>query len=262
MMAEPAVLYANGCSMTFGDELVQRRLENTPPHRQYREKHAWPGQLAERLGMPHVVNDAMPGGSNDRIYRATMEMIDSLSHSERGTRFVVIGWSNPNRREFTIRNTNGEPERVRFLLPMLARSELRRRIEQSIGKHAVEMMTLWYEHMMQDIEEQRRTLHRMIMLQSSLRAVKIPHLFFSALGQAHPENPQYDELNDLGNQIDRRRFFGFGNPHGDRRHTFSGFVHRYGYRTAYFGHPMEEGHAAWASMLYAHIRSENLTVLP
>lgn len=244
--------------MTFGDELVPRRLDNIPPHKQYRENHAWPGQLAERLSIPLVVNDAQPGGSNDRIYRTTMEMIDRLSSNERKTRFVVIGWSNPNRREFSILDRNGEPMRLRFILSALSRTDVRRRIEQYTGKYAIDMMNLWYEVMMQEVEEQRRTLNQMIMLQSTLRVAGIPYLFFDALGRTHPGYPAYEELTALGNQVDRERFFGFGNPDGDRRLTFSGFTHRYQYDIGSNNHPLEEGHAAWATMLYVYIRTNNL----
>lgn len=85
----PLVLVVNGDSNTWGSELVDR------------ERSTWGAVIGERLGVP-VVNLAVPGGSNPRLVRTTVEFLPEVCN-HRGIpadRVVFVGmWTLPNRRE-------------------------------------------------------------------------------------------------------------------------------------------------------------------
>ena len=63
------ILYANGCSMTEGDELDNGTLLNiagATRDREFKLTKRWPSVLANDLGMA-VINDAIGGASNDQF---------------------------------------------------------------------------------------------------------------------------------------------------------------------------------------------------
>lgn len=96
------LLYANGCSMTYGYELIDDPQTHDCLDDAYRKAHAWPGRLAVRVGAAKVVNDSIPGGSNDRILRTTIQWLTDFlaagGDAARRSLLVVIGWSDPIRR--------------------------------------------------------------------------------------------------------------------------------------------------------------------
>lgn len=55
-------LYFNGCSHTYGDDLVDKRC-------------SWPSVLSESRGLDYF-NDSTPGGTNDRIVYRTLKNIN------------------------------------------------------------------------------------------------------------------------------------------------------------------------------------------
>ena len=78
------VLYTIGDSWTFGSDL------DSP------ETECYPYLLSKKLDCD-LINDGMPGASNDWMFR---RCIDWLSSRDRFHDIIVIvGWSNPNRRE-------------------------------------------------------------------------------------------------------------------------------------------------------------------
>lgn len=75
------MLYANGCSLSAVTDAPGR---------------TWPVILGELLNLPSR-NDSYPGGSNDRIWRKTLEWI---SQSPPSGRIALLQWTQPTRREF------------------------------------------------------------------------------------------------------------------------------------------------------------------
>ena len=71
------MIYANGCSFTFGDELDDPRS-------------AYPHRLADRLGTT-AVNDAMSGGTN---YRSVYQ---TIKNTENNFELYVIAWTSTAR---------------------------------------------------------------------------------------------------------------------------------------------------------------------
>lgn len=83
------ILYANGCSLTEGAELVN-------PH-----ETAWPVVLAKKLNM-ECINDGLGASSNERIFRTTYEfMFNNIINNNNivDKYMIVIGWSTINRYE-------------------------------------------------------------------------------------------------------------------------------------------------------------------
>jgi hypothetical protein len=123
-------LYANGCSWTYGSELLNPVIQPAgdhfqPLHQQWREQHAWPAQVARLLDVA-VCNASEPGSSNARILRTAMQDLTRLKLQ--GFRpLAVIAWSEIGRFELN----NGtvwqqfvgpmDRERLPFIEDMMAR---------------------------------------------------------------------------------------------------------------------------------------------
>ena len=73
------ILYTNGCSYTYGDELEH-------PHQQ-----AWPYRLGDALSCK-VINEAQCGVSNDCIMRMTLDYLTKNTHAHKDL-LVVIMWT-------------------------------------------------------------------------------------------------------------------------------------------------------------------------
>ena len=78
------LLYTIGDSWTYGTELDNPEME------------CYPYLLSQKLGY-ELVNEALPGSSNDWMFRKCIEWISQRDSFDDIT--VVVGWSNPNRRE-------------------------------------------------------------------------------------------------------------------------------------------------------------------
>ena len=82
------MIYTNGCSFTFGDELTDTTK-------------AWPYILANKLETK-VVNDAVRGGTNYRtVYRATKHIKDNFN-------LYIIAWTYTSRYTFYKSDNNFE----------------------------------------------------------------------------------------------------------------------------------------------------------
>lgn len=87
------LVYANGDSWTYGSELEDRVL-------------SWPWLVARDLGR-ELYNAAVPGGTNDKIVRTTVE--DCLKFVRLGQQpLVLIAWTQLHRFELPIASSGGE----------------------------------------------------------------------------------------------------------------------------------------------------------
>lgn len=85
-------VYSNGCSLTYGSD-----LEN-------REEESYPSLIAQHLNLP-LLNDALPGSSNERILRTSISGITDLLEKKLNP-LVIIGWSESLR--FELCSTDNE----------------------------------------------------------------------------------------------------------------------------------------------------------
>jgi hypothetical protein len=79
-------LVANGCSFTEGYDLGDKTM-------------AWPSKLGKLLNLD-VHNLAVGGGSNDRIFRTSIQHL----HLTEDIEFLVIGWTGIARSEISLHN--------------------------------------------------------------------------------------------------------------------------------------------------------------
>lgn len=235
------ILYANGCSMTYGTEIGgeifnkdDRVLNDMNPT--YREKHAWPNVLSILLNM-NSINDAMAGSSNSRIFRTTIDWTSKYLKEQGKPKnlFVVIGWSHPSRKEYKIYDKwlnilpGGRPP---------------------IIKDHLKIYNFHLENFLDELQDSFNTLQCILSLQSWFKINQIPYLFYNAL---HNEYSNKDDLiQNLLFHIDRRRYFKvddynkcmydeiIGLPRGPRNH------------------PLEEGHNHMAKILYDYIIENRL----
>ncbi len=237
------ILYATGCSMTYGSDLVDDPATGCCTDDGQRWRQAWPGWLARALGADRVVNDAVPSGSNDRVVRTTVAWCARMlglgvSPSEL---FVVIGWTSSLRREFYVGGAYRQlVPHHRYALPELDR-----------------LATAYRETAWSEYESISRLVTQVVTLQSFLEFRGIPHLFFGALSgvgedllHADPSVVQAAEL------IDRERYFGFGPPAVT-------LVGRLRVEVPHWNgqHPPAEGHRLWAAHLFDFIAGRKLVPL-
>ena len=95
-------LYVNGCSWTYGSELVDPSVQPTgshfqPVHDTWRQEHAWPGLLSKILDLG-LTNGSAPGGSNHRVLRTSIQDLARL-RSQGYRPMAVIAWSEIQRFE-------------------------------------------------------------------------------------------------------------------------------------------------------------------
>lgn len=232
------ILYANGCSMTFGAELVPHNLEHEPKHIEYREYHSWPGQLGEIIGATKVVNEAIGGGSNDRIVRTALDYFSSLSDDEVSEYYVVIGWSGAIRTEFSPVNNTGQVQYIPYHINPRYDS-----IKQSFPKKVKDFVLLYERYACCEEHAYIKSNHLIIGLQNYLIMRGIRYLFFDALH--HNGDIRQDT-----SMVDQRRFIDFTNPYSNMYRWI--VENRYPQKPE--GHPSETGHRAWAEYLHRYMQ--------
>jgi len=90
-------LYANGDSWTFGQELK----DDIADHLDYKFYNTWPWHVAQELKIPQLVNEAQGGGSNDRIFRKTIDYIRNYKGKPEEL-LVIVAWTTYERFELPV----------------------------------------------------------------------------------------------------------------------------------------------------------------
>jgi len=261
-------LYANGCSFTWGDELANvikpknfnKELRDRwgkitytrpPQHDEYwagstvmsnneehRLKYSWPGQLAELFNCKGFENDAFPGGSNERILRTTTDWI-LYNKDLHPDLLVVIGWTYHSRVEIW----NEKYKCYKCYNPQT----------QGMDKDDKTFMDSYWKHTYNDYERISNYLQCVITLQTLLKYYEIDFLFFNAIqdldGFAEFDLTIFDHLLK---EIDRDRYFLLENG------TFNTWDEEKEYPRGPRFHPLKEGHAGWAKVLYDYINENRL----
>ena len=242
--AQVGCLYANGCSMTYGYELIDHPETHVCLDHIYRETYAWPGRLAARLNCNHVVNDSTPGGSNDRILRTTIRWVTQYLASEgelgRQSLLVVIGWSDPMRREFYI---DGAWKQV---IPYHDYPE-----HPALNRfNAIYRTVAWNDH-----ESACRFATQVLALQTFLQYHGVRFLFFDALKSCQETfSAARIDVTHVG-AVDTRTYLNFTDCGGSMASILSTATPNWKGR-----HPAEDGHDYWAELLADHLRCYALLV--
>lgn len=230
----PKLLYANGCSMTYGAELggIGAKAYTEEEHK-YRLEHSWPNQLGKMLKVEKTINDGMAGCSNDSILRRTFSWLGSYKGNTDDL-FIAIGWTGPGRREVRL-NGGGWVSIIPTWLP---------------PKYPMKQITKFYrKYLYDELHTLILTFTYMIGLQSYLKLNNIPYIFFNAIHCFH--HKYYEELSNYHNLIDKKHFYGF--DEGDIMFTM---VKEF--PCGPMLHPLEEGHKEWAKVLYHYIQKEDI----
>ncbi|MCU9952103.1 hypothetical protein OEJ37_01760 [Burkholderia sp. BKH01] len=244
-VGQVGVLYANGCSMTYGYELIDDPQTHVCLDDAYREAHAWPGRLAVRVGAEKVVNDSIPGGSNDRILRTTIQWVTDFlgagGDAARRSLLVVIGWSDPMRREYFVGDEWKQtiPYHDYPDLPALDRL------------NKVYREVAWNDH-----ESACRFATQALALQAFLQHHRVRFLFFDALKSCQETFAAARQAVAHTRALNARTYLHFGDCGGSMASILSAETPHWKGR-----HPAEDGHDYWAGVLAGHLRREALLAL-
>lgn len=230
----PKLLYANGCSMTYGAELggIGPKAE-TEEEDKYRLEHSWPTQLGKMLNVKKTINDGWAGCSNDSILRRTFNWFGSYKGKPEDI-FVVIGWTGPGRREVRL-DGGGWVSIIPEWIP---------------PNYPMKKITKFYNKFLYDeLHSLLLSFSYFISLQSYFKLNRIPYLFFNAIHCFHQK--YNNELIHYHNLLDKKNFYGF--DEGDIMFNITKE-----FPCGPMLHPLEKGHKEWAKVLYNYIQKEEL----
>jgi hypothetical protein len=236
----PKILYVNGDSFSFGQELIgDQPPETFYNFTEYHRRHCYTGIIADRLNIPAYTNDSLPGGSNQRIYRTTLSAVTKLlTIYEPKDIFVQIGLTHNSRREFFY-TTNQQ------YYPFIANHQP--------GDYECSILWKNITRMFSSVEDDHIYDQMMILgIQNFLRINKVPYLLTKSMGHQLIYD---DEAAQVPAEMIEQRYI-------DRyynRPAFSEYVfHHNNCVKAPGGHPLEDGHLLWAEHVLEHIIHNNL----
>lgn len=239
------ILLANGCSFTEGYDLDD-------------PMKSWPFQLASKLNY-NVVNLALGGASNDRIFRTTIEYLNTHNKPD----LIVIGWTGFNRAELSsadgmyLRLTNN-----RCLPDTL-----------ELDKDLTNIHKFWFVNLHNEYISYRNWIHYILHLQMYFDHANIKYRFFSAfdnyINEFLTESDLALELADHSYQWrDRNKYAPFRDIHQEyqelvsltkrinlsnwilsNRYTMQSYLKQEKFTTDSTGHFLADGHAAWAERI-------------
>ena len=186
--------------------------------------------VAQQFELP-MVNQALPGGSNNYIIRSTQDWIRACNDKS----FVLIGWSSWEREEWPYR---GEFFQVNSNADTFGDAELDQRYRtwvNGLDEHTIPNLGKeWHEHIWQ--------------LHEQLKIKNIPHLFFNCF---------YDFFVDPKHQRDWG--VNFFHPY-ENNWSYWHYLKSQGYKTISDNnlHFKADAHQAWADALIQHIKKHNL----
>jgi len=196
-------IYANGCSMTAGDELSKDIVEQV----------RYPSLVAKHYNVP-VYNNAKGGGSNTRIVRTTTQDLIDLKSQGRSP-FVIIGWTAHHRFELC----DQKHEWLQF----------------NAGKESKdpEFEKLYWSKYGSDIGNIESFAVQVMLMQKFLESYKIPYLMLHAFNPVII--PRNHKLNDFVEHLDYKYFL--------PDLTLRGYLTQWpNIKFGEGGHPLEEGH--------------------
>lgn len=235
------VLYANGDSFGFGQELDGPRTPSNFYHfSDYQRQHCYSGVIANRLGVDDYINESLPGGSNQRIYRTTLNTVTNLLEKYRPDEiFVLVSLTHNHRREFyrneykkyhphmATHKPSGDGYLTEFWKIMVTN------FHHPIGDH--------------DLDQQM-----ILGLQNFLRINRVPYLFTWSMhhGAIYEEEEKFVTPMILKQRY-ARRFL--------QKPSFAYYVFQeLKTQKAPEGHPLTDGHLAWADYIENYININDL----
>lgn len=241
-------LYANGCSWTAGDGVEDDPLFSTGLTAPWiPSNYAWPLHLSQALNA-EVINDAIGGGSNQRIVRKTVEFVQRLPENQRPHTAIVIGWTSPDRQEiFGGEITLGSPDGwCRF-----NQNQDFAQFDHGLSKNRLRALCRHHEsHILNAIDHTASMqifFQQVYLLQNLLENLKIPFLFFMGMpadlrceNELAWDNVKSNNILDLRNSSMFTYLSSKNIPLGPSIH------------------PLIDGHKAWALNLFEELYTRKI----
>jgi hypothetical protein len=236
-------LYVNGCSMSEGACMVHPNEDNEHlPNPSVDYENRWSALLSNEIGLIEV-NEALHGGSNDRILRKTLDWCLDNQDKIKDTLFV-IGWTLNDRFELWddyekryIQIANAAPTNDDINDERLISD-----VKSYVKKHFNH--TICKDHFMQKI----------IYLQSFFESNNLKYLFFDAIGTV----VEIVNTHRLNRFINKEYWYGLDK---DKFHNFSAVSYSLRSYGCDFdgesGHPGHEAHLKMSKLLYERYREIN-----
>lgn len=235
------MLYANGCSFTYGTGLADK-------------SKAWTYELAEKLGFDRddTVTEAQRGVSNQYIVRNTITTVSDLL-AEGKKPFCAIGMTAPSRREHFIEASN-------TLIHNVPSHEYHGNImlDEQTNRDIDLFNNLYMKHFWSPVYDFHQYLIHVMTLQNFFKNAGLEYVIFNSLNLTPNllEPTKFTELceqADMANvlkQLDMTRIY--------EDQTFFTYMHD---NELYFKtegderymHPDEKAHADWADILFVDI---------
>jgi hypothetical protein len=234
-------IFINGCSHTAGSEIEGSTLGDS----EYNRVQCFGAQLARRLGVDYT-NVALPGGSNDYIFRTTNFWIQDNIELAKQSLFL-INWTGAARAEYFhngVDNNNWYWMHIPFV-PDEHVGHLHPNSFSYINKHDHSNATSLTRHMfMSEPHWQINRYMNILNLQSMLKVHNIPYIFKNAL-EFCSNDTRYQYYSS---RIDRRNYKGYN----DESESF--FEHcldaGFSIEGQLFHHHKIEAHTYWADKLF------------
>lgn len=247
------LLLTNGCSFTEGYDLPSLT-------------DSWPFVVSQTMAI-EIKNLAVGGDSNDRIYRTTIEYLNTNPPPD----IVVIGWTGFCRSELS--SSQGVYLRI-LPLPNNCVTEPHR-----VDIDSDKIQRFWIENLFNEYISYRRWANYVLHLQDYFSCKKIPYKFFSAfednlIDAFRSGDSRALELADKSWQWrDRSLYKPFADIHTEYQELKSmiekinldhWILHNQismqdhllslGYQTDHTGHFKSDGHQQWAKVITSEIQ--------
>lgn len=258
-MREINTLYVNGDSWTYGHGLMEDPRALTLAEIEGASlpvelfKYAWPRWLADDLGIPHVVNESMGGGSNTRIVRLVVQKIASTPPEALSKTLVVLGFTDPSRSEIYLKNEH--PFRTgwfRFNMHYPFSKDYPPRKNEILPERARAIDKYQRMHSMEIYEEQGSLevfFNQVFLLKNLLENNNVPYLFFNALAITNNTSNIRKEYLDSW----------FESPNIiDLSTSMHAHMDEWGIQFSTCLHPFMEGQEAWGKYLSRTIINNNI----
>jgi len=235
------MIYANGCSFTYGTGLPLK-------------DKAWPFELADLLGYDRseTITEAQRGVSNQYIVRNTITTVSDLL-AEGKKPFCAIGMTAPSRREFFIEKSN-------TLIHNVPSHEYHGNImlDEQTNRDVDLFNTLYMKNFWSPVYDFHQYLIHVMTLQGFFKTVDVEYVIFNSLNLTpnlleptkFTELCEQAEMENVAAQLDMTRIY--------EDQTFFTYMHD---NELYYKedaeekymHPTEEAHASWAKILFDDI---------
>jgi hypothetical protein len=255
-MVNSRTLYINGDSQTCGITDV------IDPDNDAQRSYA--SHLASKIGYRIVANQAIGGGSNDRIFRLTEKY---LYECELGIKefpdFILLGFTECDRFDWVVNGnyvTLGQAAHY-----SITTEEDILNLSHEEGKRIYPERSSWHQNVLTGRDSMIGILYynynRMINLHNRLEHLKIPHLFLNAhlgFNDVHPETNPGRGYPAIFNYLKYDWDNTFWNVHDANNSSFVTWAINNGFECDDGWHPEHQAHKDFSELLYEYVNKHNL----